>query len=282
MRIEAENIVKNIGSSLSVGKYGISDLAKIRGLHWHPEFELIYISGGSGKRFINGHVSHYEQGDLVFLGPNIPHAGFKDCVLQGYFQVVVQFGNLFGEEFLENVELSPLRRLLKNAKGGIVFSDKVKKELAEPFKNLISLSNFERFFSFLHILKVLSKDEYTSLNYNQTHIIKEPRERIRFEKILSYIKTHHNGRPQLDELAQLVNMHPSSLCRFLKLNSSKTFIELVNDFRIQKSCTLLIESDLTITQIAFESGFRTLSFYNKKFNELMKMSPSQYRKLYHV
>ena len=151
---------------------------------------------------------------------------------------------------------------MENARGGIVFSEKVKKDLGGTFEDLPTLSNFERFFAFLNILKDLSVDDYSSLNCNQTHIIKEPRERIRFNKILNYIKTHHKGRPQLDELAQLINMHPSSLCRFLKLNASKTFIELVNDFRIQKSCALLIESDLTITQIAFESGFRTLSFYN--------------------
>ena len=279
MKIETENIVKNIGSSLSIGKYDISDLAKIRGLHLHPEFELIYISGGSGKRFIDGNVSHYEHGDLILLGPNIPHAGFKDCVLQGYFQVVVQFDDLFGKEFLKHIELSPLRRLMENARGGIVFSEKLKKELGKSFEHMNALSNFERFFAFLNILKELSVDDYSSLNCNQTHIIKEPRERKRFNQILTYIKTHHKCKPQLDELAQLVNMHPSSLCRFIKLNSAKTFIELVNDFRIQKSCALLIESDLTITQIAFESGFRSLSFYNKKFNELMKMSPSQYRKL---
>ena len=279
MKIETENIVKNIGSSLSIGKYDISDLAKIRGLHLHPEFELIYISGGSGKRFIDGNVSHYEHGDLILLGPNIPHAGFKDCVLQGYFQVVVQFDDLFGKEFLKHIELSPLRRLMENARGGIVFSEKLKKELGNTFKHIKALSNFERFFSFLNILKELSVDDYSSLNCNQTHIIKEPRERKRFNQILSYIKKYHKCKPQLDELAQIVNMHPSSLCRFIKLNSTKTFIELVNDFRIQKSCALLIESDLTITQIAYESGFRTLSFYNKKFSELMKMSPSRYRKL---
>ncbi len=62
----------------------------------------------------------------------------------------------------------------------------------------------------------------------------------------------------------------------------KTFIELVNEFRIQQSCTLLIESDLTISQIAYESGFSTLSFYNKKFSEIMQLSPSQYRKMYHA
>jgi len=279
LKIETENIVKNIGSSLSIGKYDISDLAKIRGLHLHPEFELIYISGGSGKRFIDGNVSHYENGDLILLGPNIPHAGFKDCVLQGYFQVVVQFDHLFEKEFLNHIELSPLRRLMENARGGIVFSEKLKKELGDTFEHIKALSNFERFFSFLNILKELSVDDYSSLNCNQTHIIKEPRERKRFNQILSYIKKHHKCKPQLDELAQIVNMHPSSLCRFIKLNSAKTFIELVNDFRIQKSCALLIESDLTITQIAYESGFRTLSFYNKKFSELMNMSPSQYRKL---
>lgn len=153
MRIEVENITKNIGSSLSVGKYGISDLAKIRGLHWHPEFELIYISGGSGKRFIDGNLSYYDKGDLIFLGPNIPHAGFKDCVLQGHFQVVVQFENPFGKEFLENVELSPLRRLLENSRGGIVFSEEVKRKLAGPFERLTSLSNFERFFHFYIYLK---------------------------------------------------------------------------------------------------------------------------------
>lgn len=280
--IEKESIIKNVGSSLSIAKYGISDLDKIRGFHCHPEYELIYISGGSGKRFIDGNVSYYEDGDLILLGPNIPHAGFKDCVLQGYFQVVVQFDDLFSNGFTDKVELSPLRRLLENANGGIIFSDDTRKKLVDSFGGLETLSSFERFFSFMNILKFLSIDDYSSLSCNHSYIIKEPRERVRFKKILNYIKDNYKGKPKLSELAQLINMHPSSLCRFLKLNASRTFIELVNEFRIQKSCMLLIESELTITQIAYESGFDTLSFFNKKFYELLKISPRQYRKLYHA
>ena len=128
----------------------------------------------------------------------------------------------------------------------------------------------------------LSLDTYQSLNCNRSYLIEEPRERMRFKKILDYIELHHKAHPRLEDAAALVHMHPSSLCRFLKLHASKTFVGLLNEFRVQKACTLLIESELSISQVAYESGFHTLSFFNKKFSELMKSSPRAYRKKYYA
>ncbi len=107
--------------------------------HWHPQYEIIFISGGSGKRFIDGQVSQYENGDLIFLGPNITHVGFRECVLQGHYQIVVQFDDLFGDEFLNHIELTPLKRLIARAQGGIVFSENAKTKLSKSFQSLMSL-----------------------------------------------------------------------------------------------------------------------------------------------
>ena len=44
--------------------------------HYHPEYEIVYITGASGTRHVGDHISRYEGSDLVFIGPNIPHLNF--------------------------------------------------------------------------------------------------------------------------------------------------------------------------------------------------------------
>ena len=283
MKVKSENLIKDVGSSFRVLRFDHMDqLNRISGLHWHPEYEIIYISGGDGKRFIDGKVTYYEDGDLIFLGPNIIHTGFKECILQGHVQVVVQFQNLFGNGFLNHVELSPLIRLLENANSGLLFSQSLREQLSPIFEEIDSTSNFEKFFQLIQILKEMALDDYTSLNCNQSFHLSNPKEKSRFRKILAYIEKHFQDQPKLEEAAALINMHPTAFCRFIKLNSSKTFTEIVNDYRIQQSCTLLIESDLTIPQIAYESGFETLSFFYKKFKQYTNTTPNEYRHMYHA
>ena len=148
MKARAESVFKDVGSSFRVMRYDhIDDLSKISGLHWHPEYEIIYISGGDGKRFIDGNVTYYDNGDLIFLGPNLIHTGFRDCILQGHVQVVIQFNDIFGERFLKNIELSPLIRLMEISNSGLIFSQSLKRQLSSIFEEMPSASNFEKFFN---------------------------------------------------------------------------------------------------------------------------------------
>jgi hypothetical protein len=95
--------------------------------HFHPEYELKYVVQSKGKRFIGDSVVSFAAGDLVLLGPNIPHYWKNDSV---YYEMdnlkasafLVMFNEDFlGREFFLLQEMSPIRDLLNKAKGGICF-----------------------------------------------------------------------------------------------------------------------------------------------------------------
>lgn len=62
------------------------------------------------------------------------------------------------------------------------------------------------------------------------------------------------------------------------LEEKKCFLEVVNELRIDQACRLLAESNRTISEIAFECGYETLSHFNSKFRTFMNMTPSKYRR----
>src|SRR5690554_6231690 len=95
-------------------------------LHFHPELELTYVVKGKGTRFIGYHVESFHPGDLVLVGPNLPHCWKNDA--EYYSQnsrmeaqaIVVQFkADFAGSDFFELPELLPIKKLIQNSQRGI-------------------------------------------------------------------------------------------------------------------------------------------------------------------
>ena len=74
--------------------------------HFHPELEIVYIKKGSGKRHVGNHISYYNGGDLIMLGPNLPHYGFTDRLAGDTSEIVVQMREDFlGKDFFKLQEI---------------------------------------------------------------------------------------------------------------------------------------------------------------------------------
>lgn len=78
MKAYFEKIDPELGSSFSLKRFEQEQEGAAPFWHFHPEYEIVYISHGRGKRHIANHISYYEDGDLVFLGPNLPHLSFTE------------------------------------------------------------------------------------------------------------------------------------------------------------------------------------------------------------
>ena len=86
----------------------------------------------------------------------------------------------------------------------------------------------------------------------------------------------------LSDLAQLTNMTPTSFSRYFKLHANKSFSEFVSEIRIGHACKLLIEQKMNVSQACYESGFQTLSNFNKQFKTITDRTPLAYKKEYEV
>ncbi|MGK2864659.1 MAG: helix-turn-helix domain-containing protein [Chitinophagaceae bacterium] len=80
----------------------------------------------------------------------------------------------------------------------------------------------------------------------------------------------------------MANMSVSAFCRYFKRNTKKTYIEFVNEIRIGHACQSLLHTDITITQICYESGFNTIANFNKQFLKVKGIKPSAYKKQFRV
>ncbi|WP_338869571.1 AraC family transcriptional regulator [Spirosoma sp. SC4-14] len=257
--------------------------------HFHPHYQLFLVEEGTGTRFIGDSIKPFGPGDLVFLGPNLPHLWRSD---QAYFDkhsglitrgIVVYFADDFlGSDFFDKQEMLPLRQLLTHARQGLEWTGATRSYVEAALRAMTKQTgSFDRVISLLVLLNALSHaPDYrylTSPGYTNTV---KPTETDRMQLVHDYVLGHFPDNLSLETVADLAGMTPPAFCRYFKARANKTFSEFVSEVRIGHACKLLLNGKLSVTQISFESGFRTLSNFNRQFKEITGQTPSSYVKTY--
>lgn len=276
-----EIIKPEIGTSFSVKQYLNSppDL-KTPFWHFHPELELVYVKGGAGKRHIGNHISYYKDGDLVFIGSNLPHYGFTDRLTGNESETIVQLKQDFlGDTFLNIPEMKEIALLFERARFGISFTGDSKFKIGNQLAKLPNRSSFDRLVGLLDILyQMANTEEYELLNALEYSFEVNLEDNDRPQIIYSFIQKNFLEPIPLDRIASEVNMTVPAFCRYFKKLSSKTFTKFVNEYRIVHACKLITEKKMSITEVCYHSGFNNFSHFTKIFKETTGKSPSEYRK----
>ena len=274
-----EKIDPGFGNSIKVRQYADPCRDKQPYWHIHPEMELIYVNGGSGKRHIGNQLSYYKNGDLLLIGSNLPHYGFTDRLTRNKSETIVQMKEDFlGPHFFDVPEMIAVKKLLQRAKQGIAFTGKTKSKVGQKFEKLPKHDPFDRLLKILAILKELAKsEEYTVLNVDGYAMEIEPRDSKRINKVYDFVRDNFQRQISLDEIADVVSMTEPAFCRYFKKLSGKTFTQFVNEYRLVHASKLLSERPDNITDICFECGFNNFSHFNKLFKAFTGKSPSRYR-----
>jgi len=277
MTAELEIIHKHPESSINVSIYNRKNFDKPRGIHYHPEFEIIYINGGSGNRLIRNKYARYTNGDLLFIGPNMLHHGIEDSVHAGFDQIVIQFRDtLFTDRLHGITEFRPVMDLLSKAKGVLVFDDRDKHLLGSEIIKLADTPADQRVFGLMIILKKMSEFNYAIEFPEYNHSISDY-DRSRLTDLMNYFNLHIESGLSLEEASRHFRITKSSLCRFVRRAADKTFSELLNEYRISRACELLNDQQIPITEIALRSGYASLSNFNHHFRRIVQMAPREYR-----
>ena len=250
--------------------------------HYHPELELTFILEGVGKRYVGNNMSGFQKNDLVLLGSNLPHCWKLSPSQTGKpASIVIQFSyNFLGEYFFETPGMLQIKKLLKKSESGIYFNGKTVQLIHDAMNKVINEKNrFRKLMILMEILNRLSRSkDYKLLNENNIIPAQSDYNRERINKVHAYIFENFQDEISLDKAARLVNMTPNAFCKYFKNATRKTFIERVIDFRINYATQLLTETDKTIADVCFESGFRDMSHFYKMFTSRMNTSPMNYRK----
>lgn len=245
--------------------------------HYHPEYELTYILKGTGYRVVGNSHAHFSQGDLVLLGSNLPHTwcGKLDDGAPSE-ALVIQFSKEIIEPFLKLYEGQSIQKLLELSNRGLCFeSDQL---LADQLYTITNTSGLERILSLLSILNQLSIGKSRPLTTENYHGIMTKQFETRVNKVCAHLQNHFHEQITLKQVADLVFMSESNFCKFFKKATGTTFSDYLNDLRINEACHLLLSSEDTIGKIAQDSGFESLSYFNRVFLKKKQLTPSVFRK----
>lgn len=253
-------------------------------LHFHPVFELTLICESSGKRFIGDHVEDFCVGDLVFMGPDLPHLYRCD---DEYYQnnplvrakaIIIQFdANFLGKDFFSIPEMKRVTQLFSNSMRGMSFYGATSAEITTCMNKIKQAEGVERLIQLLHILNTLSKSEEYHLLSRHNIVGHNPKDTARMNRIYEYVFENYMGAISLQDIASHAHMSEAAFCRYFKKNTRKTFTTFINELRISKATKLLVEDELNVCQICYKCGFENLSNFNRQFKMVTGYSPLQYK-----
>jgi len=247
--------------------------------HYHPEYELTLIIKGRGRRAVGDSHEQFESGDLVLIGPDLPHTWISGDKHKGKeTAVVIQFSSNFIERFTELAELTSINKLLTLAKQGISFKGEITAEFVEQMKQLPKKSGFERVIGLLYIFQELSKMKPSVLASPYYQPLKGKENEKRINKVCQYVQKHAVETLNIHKAATLIHLSPGAFCKFFKRMTGTTFSDYVNDIRIANVCNQLITTDMPVAEIAYGNGYETLTYFNRIFLKKKGMTPRQYRK----
>ncbi|HLU88960.1 MAG TPA: AraC family transcriptional regulator [Cyclobacteriaceae bacterium] len=259
--------------------------------HYHPEYELVLVLKSTGRRMVGDHIGYFQEGDLVCLGPYLPHVWINDSVFlngqAGYDAdaIVIHFKEDFlGEDFLKIPEMDPLRKFFCLSNRGMSFYGNTKEQINGLMRLMVNMNGIQRLSALLSIFDILSQtDEYTLLaSPGHVNNYLDPLKGDRFNKVKEYILMNFNKDISLPEVADMANMAISTFCNFFKEKYRITFVEYLNSVRIGHACKLLSANDQNIVDVAYECGFNNLANFNRQFKKYKNMTPTQYRKMANI
>ena len=249
--------------------------------HVHPEHELTLIVEGQGRRFVGDHVDAFEAGEVVLLGSQLPHTWFSQPGRgRRSRSMVVQFRNdCFGEGFFDLPELLSVRRLLRRAGAGLVFSGKARRDAARRMMSLNETVGPRRVTELLDILDDLSRSRACERLSSRAHAVPlRDRDRTRTDRVLRHINEYYTGPLEQSAVADVAHLTPAAFSRFFKRMTGTTFVEYVHRLRVARACRLLIETDVPIIEVCYDAGFGNLSNFNRVFRRVKGTNPAAFRK----
>ncbi|AXT59317.1 AraC family transcriptional regulator [Aquimarina sp. AD10] len=274
-----EKIVPEFGSSLYYERFSKENKNKNPIWHYHPEIEIVYVNGGTGKRQIGSHMSYYRKGALMLIGSNLPHCGFTDHTTGNSSETIIQMlPDFLGSTFFDVPEMNAIGQLLEQAKKGIVYHGDTKRRIGAQIEALKDLESFEKLLGFLEVLREMQKtNDYTILNAEGFIVETSLQDNNRINLIFNFVQQEFSRPISLDEIADKVSMSVPGFCRYFKKITGKTFTQFVNEYRLVHAAKLLHEKQTSITDICYESGFSNFSHFSKLFKQFTGKTPSMYR-----
>ncbi|MBI1375696.1 MAG: helix-turn-helix domain-containing protein [Phycisphaera sp.] len=268
--------------------------------HHHPAYELTLIEDSQGQRFVGDHIDNYGPGDLVLMGPNLPHvwvsgspataaspapddADDPDGAL--HTAVVIQFErDCFGAAFFDTPELTQVAQMLDASSAGLRFSAETCAAVAGRMASMPTSPPARQMLTLLDVLEDLARrvsDAEPLAGAGFTATLDTSSQR-RIDTVCQHIQQRYAETLHQPELAELAGMNPSALSRFFRRVTGRTLTDYINAVRVGAACRLLIETDRPVLDVCFACGFNNVSNFNRRFRRIKGVTPRAYRSRYRI
>ncbi len=284
MPAKFEQVVLKEEESFSIGIF--QDNLEKSTWHYHNDFEISFITEGTGKRIVADSIEEFQPGDLVFIGRNLPHVWIADKEQRGLSNrtlemVYLQFSsNIFFPQLLALPEFKQIKHALEMSDRGIHIVGQTLNEVSELMLQLPYLNSFDRMTYFFRMMHIIGQSDSNIHLASEEYLKKRFRTGNKRISILhDYLMNHYREDIDLTRLASLVNMAEGSLCRFFKMNVGLSIFEYLNQIKVEFACNLLMNKEMNMADVSFDSGFNNLSHFNKQFRKYTGVTPTEYRKV---
>jgi len=253
--------------------------------HHHPEFELTLTLNSIGQRFIGDHSGDYGDGDLVLVGPNLPHSWVSHAKIKEekpHIALVLWFNRDWLLQMTGGaVEFRSIEAMLRRGDNGLHFSEATSAAVRPAFETIFEKPAVERLLALLGILVKVAEDRHATPLAStpaQAPDLKESRERI--DRVLTHMHLHYARTISLDELADIAALSVSGLHRLFRRHTGGTISDYLMRMRIGDACARLSSSNQPIHHISDAVGYHSIANFNRQFKSLKGMTPREYRRLF--
>ena len=255
--------------------------------HWHRTVELFFMESGTLEYTTPNCKIVFPAGSGGFLNSNILHStkviSSEDAAIQLLHQFKPEFlsggqGNRMDTKYIRpvteasGIEIIPLFP-----------NDDRQKVLLHKIRSAFDLDEKEWGYEFAIRQKLAEiwLDLHDLVRSDMQKEFKNQGTDEKMKTMMRYIYAHYSQPITVDQLAKEVHVSKRVCFRMFQENLHMTPVEYIKSYRLSKACQRLIESDDPVTQIAFDCGFGSNSYFGKLFRERFGCTPAQYRKDWH-
>jgi len=273
-------VVETDGQSIRFLEHGWpSDLCR---WHAHQQYELHLILETRGRAFVGDYIGNFNAGDLFLTGPNLPHNWVTD---EDHKEPVEKRDMLiqFSDESLRATikvfpEFNELTEILDNSSLGLQFEDfdpLIAQHFMEQVRDQVGAT---RILSFLRFLTVISRHpKRAALSVAPLKQKAMNSKQLKVVAVVDHVSQHYADKLSVNFAAELAGMSETSFTRNFQAVTGNRFVEFVNRVRVGQACVKLFETDDPISVICFDVGFQNIANFNRHFQKMKNMTPSEFR-----
>jgi AraC-type DNA-binding domain-containing proteins len=252
--------------------------------NYHPEYEVHLIRRTSGRYIVGDRVGVFAPGQVVLVGPNMPHDWISDASdhVDGRDMVFQFLGEWIRGCQRLLPELGEIDALLARASRGIEFRGRAAERAARELEAIgesLGPRRLQHIFGLFDVLTSAPEDEYELLSNESIPWSPDPHTEAVIGRAIRYIFDNLTGDVRLSTASDMAGMSEAAFSKYFKRASGQTFSAMVRKLRLSQASKLLRQTSSPIARIAREVGYANLSNFNRQFHADFGTTPSRYRAL---